>query len=88
MFVVCNWFSRSNCMKIIVMNLTGKKIILNIEAKDTIASLKAKIHEKEEILLDQIALIFSSKLLEDDKTISDYNIQDGSIIHLLLRVLK
>ena len=64
--------------------LTGKEIEIDIESDDLISRIKERVEEKEGIPPVQQRLIFSGKQMNDDKTAKDYNIEGGSVLHLVL----
>ncbi|EPS73276.1 hypothetical protein M569_01486, partial [Genlisea aurea] len=67
-----------------VKTLTGKEIEIDIEPTDTIDRIKERVEEKEGIPPVQQRLIYAGKQLADDRTAKEYNIEGGSVLHLVL----
>ena len=73
-------------MYIFVKRHTGKTIILKTEPSDTIEKVKTKIQDKDGFPPDKHVIVFDGKILKDDRTLIDYNIQSESILHSVLRL--
>jgi hypothetical protein len=73
-------------MQVFVKTLSGKSISVEVEPDESIESLKAKIQAKEGVPADQQRIIFGGKQLDGLKCLSDYDIDDASTLHLVLRL--
>ena len=77
-------------IQIYVRTLTGKYITVFAQESETILYIKEKIKYMTNISVDGQLLIYNGKYLEDNKTLSDYNIQEHNsiefLIHLSLRL--
>ncbi|GKE57195.1 ubiquitin-NEDD8-like protein RUB2 [Tanacetum coccineum] len=55
--------------------ITGLKTTrLEVKCSDTIHNMKAKIHNKDVIPLDQLTLLLDGKQLDDSRTFADYGV--------------
>ena len=68
-------------MKISIVPLRGAPFTLDVEPLDTIHTVKLKIRDAVDVPVDEQRIIFAGKNLEDDHTLSDYNIMRESTLH-------
>ena len=73
-------------MQLVVKTLTGKKQNFNFEPDNKIEDIKNALQEREGIEVSQIRLIFGGKQLNDEMKISDYNLEPGSTLIMVLQL--
>jgi large subunit ribosomal protein L40e len=71
-------------MQIFVLLPTGKTITLDVAGADTIENVKYQIQGKEDMPRRVQRLIFAGTQLEDDHTVSDYNIQKDNTLEMVM----
>ena len=74
--------------RIFVRRLTGEITTLKVDASDTIDIVKSKIQSKEGIPPGQQRLKYAGKVLENSRTLSDYNVLVESTMHLQVEPLR
>jgi len=73
-------------MKINIKTSTGVTFTVDdIKSTDIILKVKYKIQVKEKILIEEQCLLYADNELDNDKTLSDYNIEGGSDLQLVIK---
>jgi len=78
--------SNENQKNVFVKIVNEKTFSVKFHPWETIAMLKAKIEDKENIPIQQQGFVFGGRQLENDRTMRDYNINEQSTIHMFLRL--
>ena len=72
----------AGAMQIFVKSQVGSTYILNVEPSDSIENVKVKINKVNDQPMNVQQLVWAGKVLEDGRTLSDYNVQKESTLHL------
>ncbi|KAJ6012996.1 hypothetical protein N7499_012402 [Penicillium canescens] len=68
-------------MKLTFKDLKQEKFVIDVEPSETVREVKAKIaQEKGEYEAERMKVIYSGKILQDDKTVESYNIQEKDFL--------
>ena len=85
--VFCVVYRISGRMHIKITPITGAKFVFEVDATDSILTLKGRLHRVDQINIppEEQRLVFDGHLLEDQYTVSDYGIQNGSVLYVVPR---
>ena len=72
-------------MQITVKTLTGRSLKVKVAGSDTILSLKQKLEKDFEIPADRQALVLDRDELKNERTVSECQIKDQSVLYLVLK---
>ena len=72
-------------MQITVKTQTGKTLTMEVSEADTVKSLKDRyVNSTDGMPPDQLQLVFAGRLLEEEKTLQEYNIHENSTLSFVL----
>ncbi|KAJ1020681.1 hypothetical protein NDA16_004073 [Ustilago loliicola] len=71
-------------MKILIKSLAGGNFHLDAELTDTIGTIKSRIQKEQGHVPELQKIIFSGKILTDDKTVADCNIKEKDFLVVLV----
>ena len=84
-----DWYVQVPPLEIFVQVMHQEIITLEVDSSDTIGHLKEKIKDKKGFPAEEQLLFFQSKTqLNEDRTVSDYNIQNKSTVKLSLQIYR
>ncbi|KAJ5077470.1 polyubiquitin-c [Anaeramoeba ignava] len=74
----------SGCEKIEIKTLTGKIYIFEVNPDTLVGEVKQKMENETRIPAEQQRFVFKGKLIQNEKTLGDYRIENGALIHMVL----
>ena len=82
------WVLPANAMQIFVTPQGFTMITIDVEPSDTIENVKQKIQDRIGIVIENQRLTYAGKELENNRTLSDYNIQKEAILQVLIEITE
>ena len=70
-------------IRVKVRTILGNEAVYRIKCNEEVSILKASVNKSFDISPKHQCLVYQGKILEEGKSIKDYNIQNGSLINLL-----
>lgn len=71
-------------LKIKVRTLLGNEAVYRIKCNEEISVLKASVNKSFDISPKHQCLVYQGKILEEGHYLKDYNLENGSLIHLII----
>ena len=72
-------------LEIIIQVSSGEIFALGVHSNDSIANLKNKIKDKKGFPVEKQRISYRGEVLNDDRTVRHYNIQNQSILNLIIQ---
>jgi hypothetical protein len=72
-------------MRMFFKSLEGESLTIDVDPGETIFEVKKKIEQVECISPRQQTIIFAGKILEDSRTVANYNMGKDTTLYLLQR---
>ncbi|XP_030274262.1 polyubiquitin-like [Sparus aurata] len=73
-------------IQVFLTNLQGKKSTYDIKPDETVRNFKQRVQKREGVPVEQQRLIYQSRELTDDKTLSYYNVEALGTINMTSRL--
>ena len=71
-------------MKLLVKSLTGGSFHIDVEASDTVATVKQNIQASKGHQAEHQKLIYAGKILSDEKTVGEYEIKEKDFLVVMV----
>ena len=72
-------------VRVKVKTLLGKELKLKIKPNEKISELQKYVHKWFDITPEQQCLVYEGVILEENKSIKDYKMENGSLINLIVK---
>ena len=72
----------SDTLIIFVKTLAGRTMTLWVDPRARVKDVKAMIYDRIDTTPDEFKLLLDERELDDRRMVSDYNIQEGSMLHM------
>ncbi|KAJ1422365.1 ubiquitin-related domain-containing protein, partial [Ochromonadaceae sp. CCMP2298] len=72
-------------MSVVIKTIDNQMHSLLAEGETLVSSLKQSIREVTSVSVDRQRLIYRGRVLADESTLSEYGIEGGHIVHMVVR---